>query len=348
MATLIAPKYFSPVEDAENIKNSCLGWGTDEKAIISILGHRNATQRKLIRLAYEEIYNEDLIHQLNSELSGDFESAISQWTLDPADRDAVLANNALKASTPDYRVIVEIACVQSAEDLLAVKRAYRFRFKHSLEEDVASSTTGDIRKGTTSLLAHRPMSDSDTICNSPSPLLEDILLVAIVSAYRYEGDEIDENTAIFEANILHDAVKGKAFNHEEIIRVFSTRSKPQLIATLNRYRDIHATSITKGLMEDSADEYLSALRTVIRCIRDPKKYYAKVLRNAMNAVGIDQDALSRVIVTRAEKDLKEIMELYLKRNNISLEEAVNKDIGGDYKAFILALLGSDEPMDLKD
>lgn len=50
-----------------------LGWGTDEKAIISILGHRNATQRKLIRLAYEEIYNEDLINQLKSELSGDFE-----------------------------------------------------------------------------------------------------------------------------------------------------------------------------------------------------------------------------------------------------------------------------------
>ena len=53
------------------------GWGTDERAIISILGHRNATQRKLIRLAYEEIYNEDLIHQLNSELSGDFEVCLS-------------------------------------------------------------------------------------------------------------------------------------------------------------------------------------------------------------------------------------------------------------------------------
>lgn len=49
------------------------GLGTDENAIISILGHRNATQRKLIRLAYEEIYNEDLIQQLNSELCGDFE-----------------------------------------------------------------------------------------------------------------------------------------------------------------------------------------------------------------------------------------------------------------------------------
>lgn len=49
------------------------GFGTDEKAIISILGHRNLFQRKLIRQAYQEIYHEDLIHQLKSELSGDFE-----------------------------------------------------------------------------------------------------------------------------------------------------------------------------------------------------------------------------------------------------------------------------------
>ena len=50
-----------------------LGWGTDEKAIISVLGHRNAAQRKQIRLAYEELYQEDLIKRLESELSGDFE-----------------------------------------------------------------------------------------------------------------------------------------------------------------------------------------------------------------------------------------------------------------------------------
>lgn len=50
-----------------------IGWGTDEKAIISILGRRNAIQRKLIRQAYEEMYQEDLIKRLESELSGDFE-----------------------------------------------------------------------------------------------------------------------------------------------------------------------------------------------------------------------------------------------------------------------------------
>ena len=66
--------------------------------------------------------------------------------MEPADRDAVLANAALQKSKPDYRAIVEIACVGSPEDLLAVKRAYRFRYRHSLEEDVALHTKGDIRK----------------------------------------------------------------------------------------------------------------------------------------------------------------------------------------------------------
>ena len=50
-----------------------LGWGTDETALITILAHRDATQRKIIRLAFEEQYKENLIMRLESELSGDLE-----------------------------------------------------------------------------------------------------------------------------------------------------------------------------------------------------------------------------------------------------------------------------------
>ena len=50
-----------------------LGWGTNEKSIISILAHRDAAQRMQIRLAYEELYQQDLIKRLESELSDHFE-----------------------------------------------------------------------------------------------------------------------------------------------------------------------------------------------------------------------------------------------------------------------------------
>lgn len=54
------------------------GWGTDEQAVIGVLAHRDATQRKQIRLTYEENYNENLIQRLQSELSGDLEVRVLQ------------------------------------------------------------------------------------------------------------------------------------------------------------------------------------------------------------------------------------------------------------------------------
>lgn len=66
------------------------------------------------------------------------------------------------------------------------------------------------------------------------------------------------------------------------------------------------------------------------------------MRNAINTVGMDEDALNRVIITRAEKDLKDIKELYFKRNNIALDDAIARNTSGDYEAFLLAILGRDE------
>lgn len=66
--------------------------------------------------------------------------------LDPAERDAVLANVALRRSNTDYSVIVELSCIYSPEEFLSVKRAYQARHKCSLEEDVASHVSSHLGK----------------------------------------------------------------------------------------------------------------------------------------------------------------------------------------------------------
>ncbi|XP_058194921.1 annexin-like protein RJ4 [Rhododendron vialii] len=312
MATLIAPANSSPVEDAEAIRKAVHGWGADEKKIISIIGHRNAVQRKLIRQTYEETYQEDMIKRFESELHGNFEKAMFRWVLDPFDRDAVLANVALKESNPDYHVIVELSCIYSPEELLAVKRVYQARYHHCLEEDLASHIFGDLGK----------------------------FLVALAGVYRYDGGEIDPRLAKSEAGVLHNAIKDK--NHEEITRIVGTRSKAQLIATFNCYKDEYGASITKHLVNGPANPYSAAVSTAVRCIKDPKKYYEKLLRDALHNHGIDENALTRVIVTRAEKDLKDIKELYYKRNSVTLDHAVAKETSGDYEAFLLTLLGKED------
>ncbi|XP_031477454.1 annexin-like protein RJ4 [Nymphaea colorata] len=313
MATFIVPDPVpSATEDAERLRKACQGWGTDEKAIISVLAHRTAAQRSLIRQLYQQLYGEDLIKLVQSELSGPFERAVSQWILEPYDREAVMANVAIVQKEIDFRVIVEIAASRSSSELLKIKQAYLARYNRSLEEDVAALSSGDFRK----------------------------LLVGLVSSYRYEGREVELNLAKSEAKMLKDAIEGKAWSDEDLIRIFTTRSKAQLKATVNKYNDDYNTFLTKDLKENPDDKFLYALRAVIKSIYDPHKYFAKVLRQAIHQKGTDEDALTRVIVTRAEFDLKEIQEEFFKRNSVTVDEAIGKVTSGDYKDFILALLGT--------
>ncbi|OIW06186.1 hypothetical protein TanjilG_15070 [Lupinus angustifolius] len=286
MATLIAPSNHSPHEDAETLQHAFKGWGTDEKTVIVILGHRNVYQRQEIRRAYEEIFQEDLVKKLESELKGDFERAVYRWIHEPEERDAVLLHVALK-SGKNYHIIVEISSVLSPEELLA-------------------------------------------------------LLVGLVTSYRYTGDEINVRLAQSEAEILHESIKEKNGNEEEAVRILSTRSKIQLIATFNYYREIHGASITKKLLDEESDDFQKALYTAIRITTDHVKYYEKVLRHAIKGVGTDEDAVTRVIVSRAEIDLGVISEAYYKRNSVLLEDAVASDTSGDFKHFLLTLLGKDD------
>ncbi|XP_057428197.1 annexin Gh1-like isoform X2 [Lotus japonicus] len=120
------------------------GWGTNEDLIISILGHRNAAQRKPIRETYAKTYGEDLLKALDKELTSDFERLVHVWALDSAKRDAFLANEATERWTSSNQVLG--ACTRSSETLFATRKAYHALHKKSLEEDVAHHTTEDFCK----------------------------------------------------------------------------------------------------------------------------------------------------------------------------------------------------------
>ncbi|KAJ1700158.1 hypothetical protein LUZ63_008670 [Rhynchospora breviuscula] len=315
MASLRVPAAIpSPQEDCEQLHKAFEGWGTNEKLIISVLGHRNAAQRKAIRDAYQATYGKDLLESLLHETRGDFEKIVLLWTLQPGERDALLANEAAAKWHPANRVLIEIACARSSQDLFAVRRAYHNQYKRSLEEDVAAHTKADFRK----------------------------LLLPLVTAFRYEGDEVNMHLAKSEAKLLHDKISDKAYTDDDLIRVLATRSKPQLVATFNHYNNQFGNPINKDLKSDPKDDYLAALRAVVRLICCPDKYFEKVIRLSLNKLGTDETALTRIVATRAEVDLKLIKEVYQSRNSVPLENAVKHDTHRHYEDMLLALLGSDQ------
>ncbi|CAN0885745.1 Annexin Gh1 (Fragment) [Linum grandiflorum] len=312
MATLIVPHQAPDVaEDCEQLRKAFSGWGTNEGLIISILGHRNSDQRKLIRETYQSTYGEELLKELDRELSNDFERAVLLWTLSPAERDAILANEATKRWTSSNQVIMEIACTRSSKQLLEAKQAYHARFKKSIEEDVAHHTTGDFRK----------------------------LLFSLIACHRYEGDDVNMTLAKQEAKILNDKFEDKHFADDEVIRILSTRSKVQVNAALNQYKSLYGHEILEALKADSDDEFLWLLRSTIKCLTRPEEYFVEVIHGSIHKTGTDEGALTRVVVSRAEVDLKVIKEEYQRRHSVSLEKAITKDTSGDYENMLLALAG---------
>jgi len=48
-----------------------------------------------------------------------------------------------------------------------------------------------------------------------------------------------------EAEILHDCIKDKSYNHDDILRILTPRSKAQLVTTFYHFKDAYGTPITE-------------------------------------------------------------------------------------------------------
>lgn len=98
----------------------------------------------------------------------------------------------------------------------------------------------------------------------------------------------------------------------------------------------------QDLEADLDDEYLKLLRATIKCFTRPEKYFEELLRLALNKMGTDERALTRVVATRAEVDMQRIKEEYHRRNSIPLDHAIVKDTNGDYEKLLLTLIGHED------
>ncbi|XP_057976620.1 annexin D4-like [Malania oleifera] len=300
------------------------GLGVDEMSLISTLGEWNPERRRSFRKEgtprffieddrFFERWNEQHIAFLKCEFTR-FQNAVVLWTMHPWERDARLLKEALRKVGPlAYSVIIEVACTRSSEELLGARRAYHALFDRSIEEDVAHHVNGSERK----------------------------MLVALVSSYRYEGPKVSEEAAKCEAKTLcsciRNADKKQPMEDEEVVRIVATRSKPHLRAIYKHYEGICGSNLDEDLNVDLS------LKDMIQCLCTPQIYFCKALDAALRNGGDEntKEALTRVIATQADAQMKEIKEQYHNQYGVSLSEKIEERANGNYKEFLLTLLTRD-------
>ncbi|ONI35192.1 hypothetical protein PRUPE_1G521500 [Prunus persica] len=312
-SVIIPPVLSSPRDDAIQLHRAFKGFGCDTTTVINILAHRDATQRAYLKQEYKTMYHEELSKRLSSELSGNTKKSVLLWMHDPATRDATIIRQALGGeAVVDLKAATEVICSRTPSQILQFKNIYFATFGVYLEHDIGFQASGDHKN----------------------------LLLAYVGTPRYEGLEVDRATVEYDAKALFKAGEKRLGTDEKtFVQIFSGRSSAHLAAVSAAYHSMYGSSLEKAVKKETSGYFEHALLTILRCAEHPGMYFAKVLHKAMKGLGTDDSTLLRVIVSRAEIDLQFIKAEYRKKYGKTLNDAVHSETSGNYRAFLLALLG---------
>ncbi|XP_056594949.1 annexin A13 [Triplophysa dalaica] len=302
---------FDVVADIKAIRKACKGFGTDEQAIIDILANRCASQRMLIKEAYFDKYDDELVEVLKSELSGNFENAIVAM-LDPPHVFAVKElRKAMKGAGTDEDVLVEILCTATNADIATYRETYTQVHDRDLETDIEGDTSGDVRR----------------------------LLTFLLQGNRDESYVVDEMLAEEDAVSLYAAGEvGLGTDESTFSHILATRNYLQLQVTFKAYEAFSGTEILDAIDKETSGTLKDCYTTLVRCAKNPQLFFARRLNAAIKGAGTDEDTLTRIIVCRSEIDLETIKDMYLEKYDVTLKEAISSECSGDFKRLLLAVL----------
>ncbi|KAM9364375.1 annexin A11a isoform 2-T2 [Pholidichthys leucotaenia] len=304
-----------PLKDVEVLRKAMKGFGTDEQAIIDLLGSRSNKQRVPLLRAYKTSYGKDLIKDLHSELSGDFRKLVMAMLKTPFEFDAYELNTAIKGAGTDEACLIEILSSRSNAEIKEINRIYKQEYKKTLENAISGDTSGHFRR----------------------------LLISLTQGNRDEREHVDISLAKQDAQALYAAGENKLGTDESKFNaILCARSKPHLRAVFLEYQTMCGRDIEKSISREMSGDLESGMLAVVKCIKNTPAYFAERLYKAMKGAGTNDKTLIRIMVSRSEVDLLDIRKEYVKNYRKSLYTDISGDTSGDYKKLLLKLCGGSD------
>ncbi|XP_043252666.1 annexin B11-like isoform X2 [Colletes gigas] len=309
--TVVPYSDFDARADAEALRKAMKGFGTDEKTIINVLANRSNLQRQEIAVQFKTLYGKDLIKDLKSELSGNFEKLILDMMMPLPQYYAKELHDAMSGVGTDECVLIEVLCTMSNHEIRVIKQAYEAMYGRSLEDDLTGDTSGNFKR----------------------------LMVSLCCANRDESFDVNPSAAMEDAKELLRAGELRFGTDESIFNaILVQRNVPQLKQIFIEYENITGHDIESAIENEFSGDVKKGLLAIVKCVKNRAGFFAEQLYKSMKGLGTDDNRLIRLIVTRCEVDMGDIKEMFRHQYNESLENFISGDCSGHYKKCLLALI----------
>ncbi|RWR75109.1 annexin D5-like protein [Cinnamomum micranthum f. kanehirae] len=243
------------------------------------------------------------------------ERAILLSLLEESERDATIVWQSLQLMSLDKVALAEVICSRTLSQIRSLKRAYFTYFKSELSKDIVSSTL---------------------LINSNT---KELLVACLDDKARDEGTNVDVNKAEEDAKqLFKDGENIWGTNNKTFIDIFTKRNRSHLAAVDAAYDKLYGHSLEEAVRKETSRSFKAGLLTLLKCAKNPAKYFAEVLYNSMKGLGTSDTTLIRVVVTRAGIDMEDIKKEFVQAYKTSLKDYIHDDTSGDYRTFLLNLV----------
>ena len=294
--------------DCRALRAAMKGLGTDEAAIISILTSRSNAHRYMLKHRYKALLGRDLIKDLKSELSGHFEDVCIALLESPFELDCRSLYEAMARLGTNEATLIEIVATRPTYQLYQDKILFQQMYGRDLVSYVESETSGHFRK----------------------------VLVAMLQCQRHESNyPINEGELRMEAQRLYSAGAGRWGTDESVFtQIFAIRSPVEIAAIASFYQQIAGVDLYTTLKKEFSGNVEKLLKAIFYASINPAQWFATRVRNALEGVGTKDTQLIRIIVSRAEIDLRQIKQEYYRLYNRDMVTDIRNDTKGDYKRIL--------------
>nr|CAH7766068.1 unnamed protein product [Callosobruchus chinensis] len=355
--TVVPANPFNSREDAEVLRKAMKGFGTDEKAIINVLARRTNAQRLQIAVEFKTMYGKDLIKDLKSELSGNFEKLVVAMMTPLPEYYAKELHDAMSGIGTDEDVLIEILCTMSNQEIRTIREAYQAIYHRPLESDLKGDTGGTFKR----LMEYQRLTGHDieeAIKNEFSGDCEEGFLAVIRSI---------KNQPLFFARRLHKSMKGMGTNDQQLIRLVVTRCEVDMVQIKAEYQakygeplaeaikvqfgkhDIFTKDLYSDIKGDTSGTFKRLMVALCNACRDEsmvvnpeaaKRDAQALLRAGELRFGTDESTFNMVLCQRNYAQLQLIFQEYYNITGHDIEKAIKNEFSGDIEEGFLAVIRS--------
>ncbi len=217
--------------------------------------------------AYKTAYGKDLINDIRSETSGNFEILLVALLTPTIQYYCEALNYAMTGAGTDEDVLIEVMCTMSNAEIKQIGATYYQMYKKSLEETLRDDTSGSVKR----------------------------LFTSLSVGGRDESMTTNLQSARADAEALKKAgVDRWGTDESEFNRILCLRNYNQLNLVADEYKKLTGNTLEKDIKREFSGDIEDALLAILRVANNRPEFFARRLHKSMAGLGTNDRSLIRV------------------------------------------------------